>query len=785
MKKFAAFIVKNRLIILGIILLAAIACTFAMFYVNVNSDILSYLPDGMDMTEGLDFMQQNFNMQGDAIVGIRGDSLTYEWMQQYTASLAEDYSTGDDPVIKPGGVIWYGTIAEMANIDLSSIGGMSFVIDGILSQYGLTLDELTAILESMAENPEIEQMFHPYEDTYLIMLQLSAPSSSDEAMDLLDDIEKAVEDAGFEVALGGSSEVTRAVFESTIGEIGRYIVVAVLVMFIILLLTTTSLVEPIIFMLTLGVSILVNMGTNIILPSVSVITFAASSILQLALSMDYAIFLMHQYEIEKQNTLDNRLAMERAIPKTFSTIAASALTTVGGFLALFFMQFEIGADLGIVLAKGVALSLLTVIFLQPSLMLLFDKAREKTKHRILVPTFKKTSGFAVTYRKTIVAIALLLLIPVTILQGKVDLSYIKFIDEDPNPSKVEEVVDSMSNSVIVIVPVDTANGGSDNHYADQYAFIEDIKGMDHDVTAVMGLFAMIPQDGTGLIDMATDPELAEMMEQYENLIPNDMKGMLDSSQSMIGGFVNNGYTMYTIMIDCEAESEEADAALKDIRTILGEYFGDDYYITGMSQAVNDLKEITPRDFNIVTIVSVLIILVVLLFTLRSVKMSAIIIGVIEFGIFINLTLCYIVGQQINFMAYIILSSIQLGATVDYAILFTVKYKNNLGSLPARQAAYKALTESGVSVLTSVAILAGCCLSVSLITSNRIVSEITMLIARGAVISGILVLVLLPALLIMFTGNQKLKGTRIRRRQKKLFRKETDPQPRDGADKSEA
>lgn len=785
MKKFAAFIVKNRLIILGIILLAAIACTFAMFYVNVNSDILSYLPDGMDMTEGLDFMQQNFNMQGDAIVGIRGDSLTYEWMQQYTASLAEDYSTGDDPVIKPGGVIWYGTIAEMANIDLSSIGNMSFVIDGILSQYGLTLDELTAILESMAENPEIEQMFHPYEDTYLIMLQLSAPSSSDEAMDLLGDIEKAVEDAGFEVALGGSSEVTRAVFESTIGEIGRYIVVAVLVMFIILLLTTTSLVEPIIFMLTLGVSILVNMGTNIILPSVSVITFAASSILQLALSMDYAIFLMHQYEIEKQNTLDNRLAMERAIPKTFSTIAASALTTVGGFLALFFMQFEIGADLGIVLAKGVALSLLTVIFLQPSLMLLFDKAREKTKHRILVPTFKKTSGFAVTYRKTIVAIALLLLIPVTILQGRVDLSYIKFIDEDPNPSKVEQVVNSMSNSIIVIVPVDTANGGSDNHYADQYAFIEDIKGMDHDVTAVMGLFSMIPQDGTGLIDMATDPELAEMMEQYENLIPDDMKGMLDSSQSMIGGFVNNGYTMYTIMIDCEAESEEADAALKDIRTILGEYFGDDYYITGMSQAVNDLKEITPRDFNIVTIVSVLIILVVLLFTLRSVKMSAIIIGVIEFGIFINLTLCYIVGQQINFMAYIILSSIQLGATVDYAILFTVKYKNNLGSLPARQAAYKALTESGVSVLTSVAILAGCCLSVSLITSNRIVSEITMLIARGAVISGILVLVLLPALLIMFTGNQKLKGTRIRRRQKKLFRKETDPQPRDGADKSEA
>ena len=689
-------------------------------------------------------------------------------------------------MIKPGGVIWYGMIKDMASIADGDISGYESIINNLIKEYGLTLEKLNEIAQSMAENPEIERMFHPDDQTYLIMLQLSAPSSSDEAMDLLDHIEKTVTDAGYDVALGGSSQITRDVFQSTIGEIPKYLVVGILVMFIILLLTTTSLMEPIIFMLTLGVSILVNMGTNIILPSVSVITFAASSILQLALSMDYAIFLMHQYELEKQSTLDNRLAMQKAIPKTFSTIAASALTTVGGFLALFFMKFEIGADLGLVLAKGVALSLLTVIFLQPSLMLLFDKAREKTKHRILVPKFKTTSGFAVTYRKTLVVIALILLIPVAVLQGKVELSYIKFTDENPNPTQVEQVVDSMSNSIIVIVPTDT-DGDGVNDYDRQYAFIEDVKGMDHDVTAMMGLFTMIPEDGTGIIDMAIDlndpdsefaKKIEDLLKMAENFGPaidiDEMKGMLDTAKNMIGGFVNNGYTMYTIMIDCEAESAEAEAALADIHAILGDYFGEDYYLTGMSQAVEDLKEITPTDFNIVTIVSVLIILVVLLFTLRSFKMSAIIIAVIEFGIFLNLTLCYIVGQQINFMAYIILSSIQLGATVDYAILFTVKYKNYLGALPARQAAYKGLTESGVSILTSVAILAGCCLSVSLITSNRIVSEITMLIARGAIISGILVLVLLPALLIMFTGNQKLKGARIRKRQRKLFRKETDP-----------
>lgn len=764
MKKFAAFLVKHRLVILGVILLLAVASTFAMFYVNVNSDILSYLPEGMDMTEGLDFMQETFGMQGDAIVGIRGDGLTYDRMKEF----ADDFAS------RPGlkAVIWYGTIAEMANADIS----IPSIAQGLLDKYGITEESLAEILQQIATNPEVEDMFCPEENTYLLMLQLSVPSSSDEAMDLLEYIETSVQDAGFDVALGGSSQVTREVFMSTIGEIGKYIVVAVLVMFVILLLTSTSLVEPIIFMVTLGVSILINMGTNIILPSVSVVTFAASSVLQLALSMDYAIFLMHQYEAEKRTALDNRLAMERAIPKTFSTIAASALTTVGGFLALFFMKFEIGADLGIVLAKGVALSLLTVIFLQPSLMLILDKAREKTTHRLFLPTFKKSSGFAVTYRKTIVAIALLLLIPVAVLQGRVDLSYIKFTDEDPNPSEVEQVVDTMSNSVIVIVPVEK---DEETGYAAQYGFVEDIKNMDHDVTAVMGLFTMLPESGTSLVDLMSDPMIESLL---------NMPGVGDAfggSLSMITGFLNDGYTMYTIMIDCDAESDEASAALTDIRTILGQYFGDDYYITGMSQAVSDLQEITPTDFNIVTIVSVAIILVVLLFTLRSVKMSAIIIAVIEFGIFINLTLCYIVGQEINFMAYIILSSIQLGATVDYAILFTVKFKNYLATLPAKQAAYKGLTESGVSILTSVAILAGCCISVSLVTSNRIVGEITMLIARGAIISGILVLILLPALLVMFSGSQKLKKQRIRKRQKLLLRKEyKDPEEKDPTPKEE-
>lgn len=758
MKKLARFIVKYRLVILGVMLLITIASLFAMSMVNVNSDILSYLPEDVDMTEGLNFMKENFDMQGDAIIGVRGAS--YEQMQELVKKIEEKGGT------KKGGVIWYGMIKQLSDINWDMIEGLpGFIINPIkqkLEEYGLTFDDLKNMTQQIAANPDINEMFHPDDETYLMMLQLNVPSSSDEAMDLLKFIEDELEKGGFEYAMGGSTQITREIFDSTIGEIGKYIVVAVLVMFIILLLTTNSLIDPIVFMLTLGVSIAINMGTNIILPSVSVVTYAASSVLQLALSMDYAIFLMHAFSEEQKKTLDDNLAMERAIPKTFSTISASALTTVGGFLALFSMRFQIGADLGIVLAKGVALSLLTVIFLQPCLMLLTKKLGRMTQHRIIVPKFKKLSSYAVTNRKTIVTIAIALLIPVMVMQGMVKLTYIKFVEENPNPTVVEQEVSDMSNSLVVIVPVKT---GEDGNIGVQYQFIDELKKRD-DVNAVMGLFTMLPEDNAEkIINLMNDPEMTKLM---------SLSGM---DMSMMTNFLNNGYTMYSIMVDGEPESDEGALALKGVRALLDEYFGEDgYYITGMTQAVSDLQGITPTDFMMVSLISVAIIFVILIFTLKSFKMSTLIVLVIEFGIFVNLSISYIFGQTINFMAYIILSSIQLGATVDYAILFTVKYKNNLGMHSAREAAYIALTESGVSILTSVAILAGCCLSVSLVTSNIIVSEITMMIARGAVISGILVMVLLPALLIIFTGSQKLEKRRIRKMQNISMKKVYEKKP---------
>ncbi|MEG1609123.1 MAG: MMPL family transporter, partial [Clostridia bacterium] len=449
--------------------------------------------------------------------------------------------------------------------------------------------------------------------------------------------------------------------------------------------------------------------------------------------------------------------MQKAITKTFSTVMASALTTVGGFLALFFMKFKIGADLGMVLAKGVGLSMFTVLFLQPCLMLWTSKIHNKTKHKIFLPKFKGVGSYAVTHRKTIVVLALLLIIPSIIMQQLVQLSYVKFVAEPKNPPEIEQIVKKMGNSIIVIVPADDIQKNKE--------FLEEIKKVNN-VQATMGIYGMLPKEFHNLVgDFAalTGTPIGSF----------DIGAMLPAEASMLTGFVNKGKTMYSILLNCPEECDEAVAAINAINKLCSEKFAKidkvtntpinavinkDYYVTGSAQAVEDLKAITPTDFMVVNIASILIILLVLIFTLRSVKLPILLIAVIELGIYINLSISYMLGQSLNFMAYIIISSVQLGATVDYAILYTVKYKTNLENMPSKEAAYRALMESGSSILTSVALMGGCTLSVSLVTSNRIVAEITLMIARGSVISGALVLLVLPALLVIFTGSKKLKIT---------------------------
>ena len=752
MKKLADFIVNKRYWIFSVFIVLVVLSVVAIFFVNVNSDIMSYLPQEAEMTQGLNYMQSTFAMEGDAEVGV--DGVTYEQMSQIMKKVEALVSETSSKGQAKGRAIWIGSILSMKDMDENTKN----------TAKRLTGMDMDAMAGEMITNQSLLNIFYPNKDTngvitfdentpskYLFMLQLNVSASSDEAMELLSNLDGVLSESGYDYSIGGSTQMVKDIFDSTINEMYKYISVAVLVMFIVLLLTTTSFIEPIIFMLTIGISIIVNMGTNIVFGEVSIVTFACSAVLQLGLSMDYSIFLMHAFAEEKKRTLDEKEAMRRAIPKTFTTVTASALTTVGGFLALFAMQFGIGADLGKVLAKGVFLSLVTVILLQPCLMLMMSKWTSKAEHRILLPKFKGVGKFAVTHRYLIVIIAIIVLVPAIVLQtleGN-NLSYLKFVETPEYESgSIQETVETLSNSVIVMVPAKEteANQGFCKD-------LEEISDKTGNVTAYMSIYTMLGDRAPELLNVITRSSVQSLL-----------SGM--DGAEMLTGFINKGadgtyYTIYEIMINCKAESPEAEQIINMVNESLNKNFGENgdthiHYTTGMSQAVLDLREITPKDNMVVSLISILVILVILIISQKSIKLPIILVALIEFGIFINLALCYIAHEDINFMCYIILSSIQLGSTVDYAILYTDKYQKNLEFMPANEAAYKALRDSAFSIMTSVAIMAGCTLSVTLVATNTIVKQITWLIARGSIISGFLTIVVLPALLVVFTGNKKLK-----------------------------
>ncbi len=774
--KISQFIIKHKLIIVCIVAVLAVLSIVALAFVNVNSDVFSYLPDDMNTSKGLNYVKSTYGMDGDAIVGVSG--IKYSEMTEKVKEVQAVKGVNE------GGVMWLGSLYEMKNFDFNAMldkyTGNALIknmLEKMLNKYGYSLDrnktdsegkvyqcirevDLSGMVEGMLEQKDVQNLFFPENkasikesiekdlpSNYIVIIQLGVPSSSNDAMEALEKIDKVFD--GYDSALGGSTKIIYDLYESTINEVWKYVIVAVLVMFIILMLTTDNIIEPFILMLTLGVAVILNMGTNIIFPSVSIITFAASSILQIGLSMDYAIFLIHSFKEEKQYTLSDEQAMRRAIPKTFSTITASSLTTVGGFIALLFMRFGIGKDLGLVLAKGVFLSLVTIILLLPCLVIMTRKLQEKTTHAVFFPKMNKTASFSIKRRRIFATLMFVLIIPAIILQSFVKLSYVDFSQEKENPTQIETIVDSMSNSIIVALPVSykdadkQAENIKNNTLRDKNLnFIEEIrKDENQNIMGILGLYSIIPEENYSLAEL-----LCSFMS--EKLIADNLPDEAKALKNIVGD--NHG--LYFIMVKGDAESEETVNTMQNIYKSLEKNFeGESYYITGMSQASLDLKEITPTDFLVITLVSVAIILVILLFTMKSFKISFLIILVIEFGIFVNLALSVIMGATLNFIGYIIISSIQLGATVDYAILFAVKYKKYAEEMSAREAAYRSLNECALSVITSVAIMAGCCLSVYFVSSNLIVQEITMLIARGSIISGILVFFVLPSVMILFTG----------------------------------
>ncbi len=785
---FAGRLIDNKWLVVGVIAVLLVLSFIGLLFVKKNGDVTSYLKDDTDTMIGKSVLEEAYSIQGDLNIAI--SYLSKDQVQTIYDAIKNDselktmYVTERDGKEVRSSIIskdvWIGTFDMILELGNGGIGGLVEGIDPVVAQ---------EIYDSAAKNyvKTTELGNGTVVTTYLLSFYLKSAASDNVTIDALDRIEQIINDninqqksAGLISEtisaescyyFGGTAENARILVASSVGDMPIFVAIAVVAVFFILLFTSHSYLEPLVFLATLGISILLNMGSNIIagnpVGTISTITSSCSTILQLALAMDYAIFLMHTYYEELRVKLNPRDAMISALPKTLASISASALTTIGGFIALFFMQFGMGYDLGFVLAKGVLLSLLTVIILQPVLIVLFNKPIMKSQHSWIVEPRLGFVSKNITKKGVaiaVIAICAVICLPCAYFQSLTPLTYISTTEATPTEQMTapQYVLQGSSNQVIVMVPYSAKEGDesdTSDYVQKQYEFIHYLKSElgqkegEHGAQDILSLCTIIPQN-----------RFEEIANHQNGIVMVFIEGNFVKSYAPDGG-AEREYMLYTLNLEGHPEDEESYASIAAIRAKAAEIFGvseGEIYMTGLAQGASDLAAVTPDDFMLVNILSAVIIFVILLFTFRSFITSLILLAVIEAGIFFNLAIVYFVSLlapfapgllsvfsgEINFMAYLIVSAIELGATVDYAILFTSKLgeEKAKGCRPER-AIRNAIYRSAPSVTTSAAILIAVCLAVNLISSNMIVRQITELIARGTFFSYILVFTLLPSIML--------------------------------------
>ncbi len=811
MNKFFRTLIKHRIIVLIITLVALCLTGWQLTQTKLNSDIASYLPDDSNSRRAITMLSEKFGINGDAIICIEGSAEDYESIAGVVDKLSALPELDE--------ILWLGSYGDLVTFDGEKVvSAQSLIPDD-------NVKELTGGLFTEFEGKEY----------YLINISMKAANASEEAGETLKLIENIVSEYDGEYFIGGNAVQSNDMLESALGELPKFMIVGFAVILLILLLTTKSIMAAVIFLVTIGISIVFNLGTNFFTSSISTITFSVAAILQLALSMDYSIFLTHAYE-ELRKTNDDTEALVLAIRKTLVVIAASALTTVAGFCALFAMKFELGFDLGLCLAKGVSFSFITVILIQPCLMMTFRKACDKTKHKALDPEFKHLSRLPAKLRIAAPIIAVVLLVPALYFSMKVNYYYLDsgydteavgpkgaiqasgnqsaFIVKTGTPEKQFELaekildVDGVTELTGYYALVDTMTRGikipiySSLEVQDESTLLFEVEltpekaldvleGREPDlgieemarkavITAAgnamppiieeritqesMRLMRPLSSDEQQLIIQGIFEELTatyqENISKQLSDLQNNFEGMSEQFDEYKDKFFatvdGEEYTFITVKITGESEGAEAKAALKDIERIIDEVLEDDYpLLTGNTSTVMDLERTTQTDFLVISAISVALILIILFITFKGFITPLLLVLVIQLAIFINLAISPIMGQSLNFITYVIISAIQLGATIDYAILMTKNYHLALETQGQMEAIGSAVRSSAFPILVSVSILCGACLSVYFISSDTIIREVTLLIARGAFISGIMVLFMLPALL-TFTGKKYKK-----------------------------
>lgn len=676
MKKIALWEAKHPKTVLLLALLLLIPALIGFVCTGVNYDILSYLPDELESMQGEQVLDETFNTAGISII------ITEDMQPKYTLALKNE-------ILKVEGVssvIWVDTLADI----------------------GIPADALPDVLKNI---------FYSADGTKTMMLVRYDPAGG-EGSDLkaIAQIKTLLGENAFMSGLSVIVDDTREICDS---QAPLYIAVAVALALAVMALMMESWFQPLIVLLSLGIAVLYNMGTNFFLGEISFITQCVAAVLQLGVTMDYSIFLIDRYSEEKEHYPTREEAMAAAVTKSFAALAGSSLTTVFGFLALCFMHLKLGFDIGFVMAKGVLFGILTVVFVLPSIVLIFEKQILKYRHRSFIPDLTKVNVFTLKHKKAFALIFLLLLAPSYLIQKDIDLYY------------------SMNKAL--------------PGYLTSMQGFEKLKN-DFDMACTQ--FVIVD-------DSIPAAKLMEMEKKLENM---DGVSSLLAYNSIVGPVIpddilpdeimqlckQDGLQLFLVNSKFDPATPELTAQLQQMEQIVKSY-DPNAYITGEGAIEQGLIDTTDRDFAVTAALSVAAIFILIAIVFKSVTLPIILVLSIELAIWLNLSLSVIMGKEASFVDPTVINCIQLGATVDYAILLTTRFREELRFAPRQEAMLKAVKMAQQSIFQSAAVFFAATFGVYVVCDIYIVRGMCALLARGAIISEIVIVLFLAPLLVVCEG----------------------------------
>ena len=696
--RLARFIIEKRGWLEAVFLVGCIFSAIGMLFVNVNYDLTKYVPSTAQSSIGLDIMEKEFGYPGTARLMLKNVTL-------YEAKQYKDKLQAVDGVDR---ITWCDTSVDI-------YAGEDFINMDDIKDY--------------------------YKDGCAVMdITFDEKSDSSKTEAAIDAMKAITGDKGCYV---GMAVQNKSLIQTTHSEMSKILVVAVIMIFVVLCLATTAWTEPILFLLVMGVAVLLNKGTNVFLGTISFLTDNVAIILQLATSMDYSIFLLDAYMNWRDTGLSEEEAIVKAVEEAINSIFASSLTTVVGFLALVTMKFNIGFDMGLVLAKGIIFSLLTVVFFMPAMILKFSKWNDKTKHRSFFPDFTNLGKGVFHIRYIVLALVLLLTPPAYVMQQMNNFQY--------------------GNSAVGGAP-------GTQVYAD-----------DQEITAKFGRSNMLlliypntdPVAEKKLSDELEDLPYVKSVTSMANTLPEGIPEdfLPDSTVSQLHTTDTARMLLY---IRTKGESDRSFEYTDAIRDLMKKYYPDNSYVVGETPSTQDIKSTITDDNARVNALTLLGVFLVVAFSFKSLLIPIVVMIPIEVAIFINMAIPYVQGVDMIYMGYIIVSSIQMGATVDYSILLTNNYIAKRATLPKKEACIEAVTRSCSSIFTSGGIITLAGYIVYMISTTAAIGDLGHLIGRGGFLSLVLVLTLLPALLVLTDGlviEKKWKGSGRRLRERYVTRKQ--------------